>query len=376
MRKSAYAKEFLDFRRAFDRCYRRRLYREIRLPRMAAGRISVVLPVYNGARYLDEAIQSVLAQSYTRWELLIVDDGSTDESFAIAKDYANRDGRIHLIRSAHQKLPGALNTGFAEAIGEFYTWTSADNRMAPDCLEKLVRYLLRHPKTDMVYGNMQLLDADGRILRGQGWYEIPPLSGNVCLPKNTLELNTYANNTIGAAFLYRAQAAAAVGAYAPKWFTMEDYDFFMRMNAVGRIEHLPEKKPLYFYRMHEEALTAKDAELGITARRPQLMELDKQRRGQLVRPLFYHLVGEDRRDLMRFVPSRDASPVACGIAFDSAVLPEGEIKVYIADQAQELPSGFDLYLSYSEKAGCPWSSEPEVLGQFLDVYCRGNCTNK
>ena len=71
MRKSAYAKEFLQFKQAFDRCYRRRRFREIQIPGMRKGLVSVVLPVYNGERYLEEAIRSVIGQRYTDWELLV-----------------------------------------------------------------------------------------------------------------------------------------------------------------------------------------------------------------------------------------------------------------------------------------------------------------
>lgn len=373
MRKSAYAKEFLQFKQAFDRCYRRRRFREIQIPGMRKGLVSVVLPVYNGERYLEEAIRSVIGQGYTDWELLVVDDGSEDRSPEIAEKYAQKDQRIRVLAMEHKKLPAALNAGFAQAKGEYYTWTSADNRMEPDCLEQQVRFLRRHPKADMTYGNMRLLDENGQILRGKGWYEIPPLSGNVRLPKTTEELNTYANNTIGAAFLYRARIAALAGGYQEQWFTMEDYDYFMRINSIGTICHIPEKKPVYLYRMHKDSLTAQDESLGITARRPQLMALDKRRRAQLIQPVCYHQKGVDRRGVLGYIGKGKSDAVACGVSFDTDELPEGEVKVYIADQSRTLPKGFDLYLSFTEETGCLYAEEPEVIAHFMDVYCRGNC---
>lgn len=374
--KSLYAKEFLKFKLEFDRNYKKRRFREIRMPEMKKGLVSVVLPVYNGERYLKDAVLSVKAQQYENWELLIVDDGSRDRSADIARSYAESDGRIRLLIREHKRLPAALNAGFAAAKGEFYTWTSADNLMAADCLKRQVECLFRHRDVDMTYGNMRLLDENGRVLRGRGWYEIPPLSGNVCLPKNTWELNTYANNTIGAAFLYRASIAAVVGDYREEWFTMEDYDYFMRINEAGKIAHLSTKKPVYFYRMHGDSLTAKDDELGITARRPKLMAMDEERRKQLIRPICYDVRGVDRHHVMKCIDKSDDAATVCGVAFDTDELPDGKVKVYIADRCRQLPKGFDMYLSFSEDSGCPWSDDPEVLASFLDVYCRINCVKQ
>ena len=94
--------------------------------------VSIVLPVYNGARFLAEAIQSCLAQTYPHWELIVVDDCSTDDSPQIVAGFAADDARIRVIRHAHnRKLPGALNTGFDAARGEYLTWTSDDNLLPP-----------------------------------------------------------------------------------------------------------------------------------------------------------------------------------------------------------------------------------------------------
>ena len=258
-----------------------------------AGMISVVLPVFNCEKYLDEAILSVLGQTYTNLELIIVDDGSADRSGEIADSYLQADERVRVIHQRNMTLPFALNNGFSAANGEFYTWTSADNRMLPQCLELLCSELLSDRSCDMVYGNMRLIDENGDILRGRGWYEIPPLSGNVILPDSTASLNTTANNTIGAAFLYRAGAAQTLGGYSEYKFMLEDYDYFMRMNSFFSIKHLLHMRPIYEYRMHSDSLTAHDAELGITASRPRLMELDEVRREFYIKTLNIYLDGSD-----------------------------------------------------------------------------------
>lgn len=257
------------------------------------GLVSVVLPVYNGEKYLDEAICSVLSQTYPNFELIIVDDGSTDRSLEIANTYRGSDSRIKIITQKNLKLPCALNNGFKAAKGEFYTWISADNRMRPNCLEILAAELDRDRTCDMVFGNMRLIDENGGRLRDKGWYEFPPHSGNVILPSSTLSLNTVANNTIGAAFMYRRGAALTLVGYSRYKFMLEDYDYFMRMNSFFCIKHILYKKPIYEYRMHSGSLTAHDKELGITAARPKLMELDKIRREFYLKELNIFIDGKN-----------------------------------------------------------------------------------
>lgn len=241
------------------------------------GLVSVVLPVYNGERYIREAMDSVLAQTYRSWELIVVDDGSTDQSLAISKEYAEKDSRILVVHQENQKLPKALNRGFSLAKGEFFSWISADNRYLPEFLEEMVAELQRHPKADMVFGNQYLIDDAGNRITGHGWFEFPPGSGAVCFPPATPLLNKVANNTIGAAFLYRAGCDRVLGGYSPNLFLLEDYDYFMRMNSLFRIRHR-KGEPLYEYRFHPDSLTAHDEELSITASRPRLMEFDAYRR--------------------------------------------------------------------------------------------------
>lgn len=248
-----------------------------------SGLVSVVLPVYNGRPYLGEAIDSILAQTYPRWELLIIDDGSTDGSGDLAEEYAEKDPRIKVIHQENQKLPAALNRGFALAKGEFFTWISADNRMLPHGLAQMVAALSE--RGDMVFGNQYLIDEKGERICGHGWFEFPPGSGAVCFPPATPLLNRVANNTIGAAFLYRASADAVLGGYSPHLFLLEDYDYFMRMNSLFRIFHLKEEDPVYEYRFHPDSLTSHDKELGITAARPRLMAFDRLRRKAYTRPL-------------------------------------------------------------------------------------------
>lgn len=266
------------------------------------GLVSVVLPVYNGEAYLEEAIDSVLCQSRTNWELWIIDDGSTDRSGEIAEGYAKKDPRISVIHQENLKLPRALNRGFQSARGEFYTWMSADNRMLPDFIACMAGELEQSPETDMVFANQYLIDEKGDRILGHSWFELPPGSGRVCFPEITPLFNKIPNNTVGAAFMYRAGAEAVLGGYSENLFLLEDYDYFMRMNSLFKIRHVSQKEPVYEYRFHPGSLTARDEELGITAGRPRLMEWDAYRRKRYLKPVsavFFGFPPEMERMLYR-----------------------------------------------------------------------------
>src|SRR4051794_6743497 len=106
------------------------------------GLASIVLPTYNGSKYLASAIESCLAQTYRNFELILVDDCSKDATPEIIANYAARDSRVRSIRhETNQHLPGGLNTGHKAARGEFLTWTSDDNLLRPDFLAEMVGFL-------------------------------------------------------------------------------------------------------------------------------------------------------------------------------------------------------------------------------------------
>ena len=103
--------------------------------------ISIILPTYNGEKYIRESIDSILNQTYKNWELIIVNDCSTDQTPTIVDEYATKDSRIKIINNAmNLKLPKSLNIGFKEAKGEYYTWTSDDNIFKPTALEVMALF--------------------------------------------------------------------------------------------------------------------------------------------------------------------------------------------------------------------------------------------
>lgn len=244
------------------------------------GLVSVVLPVYNGEAFLAEAIESVLAQRYQGFELILVDDGSTDRTPEILARYSEHP-KVRRLLQANKKLPAALNTGFAEARGEFFTWISDDNRMHPNMLAELVGFLQSHGDVEMVYADEELIDEHGAPALHSDFckiYQSPPGSNVLHRPRDPGELNFIQNNFIGGCFLYRSWTARLVGDYSEQCFGFEDYDYWMRMNALFRIAHLGKPDILYSYRLHPQSLTAREKELRISDRARYYTSVEAERR--------------------------------------------------------------------------------------------------
>jgi len=206
-------------------------------------RVSVVLPVHNGAAYLEAALASILEQTFHDFELICVDDGSTDATPDILRRTAEADPRVRVITNRPNKgLPGALNTGFAAARGSLHTWTSDDNIARPQMLERLVAALDANPAAAIAHGHYSVIDADGRVT---GLQKVGPAS------------DLLLGNKIGAAFLYRAEVTQTLAGYDEALFGVEDYDFWLR--AARSFEFVTLDEDHYLYRRHEASLTDRRA---------------------------------------------------------------------------------------------------------------------
>jgi glycosyltransferase involved in cell wall biosynthesis len=228
----------------------------------------------------------VLRQTYRNLELILVDDGSVDETPRVLDSYRH-DPRVRIIRQTNRKLPAALNTGFAEYKGEYRTWTSDDNVMLPDMLQELVEFLEHHADVEMVYADQELIDENGEPLLQSDYcpgYQTPPGGNLICWPRDPGELNFVQNNYLGACFLYRAWAGMLVGDYSTSLFGFEDYDYWMRMNALFRVRHFGRRRSLYRYRVHRKSLSSRDTELQITQRVREFMASEAARREFFAQP--------------------------------------------------------------------------------------------
>lgn len=129
----------------------------------AAPRVSIVMPVYNVERYVAEAIDSVLAQTFHDWELLVIDDGGSDRSIDIAAEYC--DPRIRIIAQRNRGLAGARNTGIAHARGDYIALLDSDDRWLPEKLALHVIHLDAAPDVDVSYSASRFIDGAGNALR-------------------------------------------------------------------------------------------------------------------------------------------------------------------------------------------------------------------
>lgn len=201
--------------------------------------VSIILPVYNGDQYLSEAIQSIQCQTVSDFELIVVDDCSTDSSLQIAQAFAENDARIIVLTNkSNSKLPFTLNVGHRVASAEFITWTSHDNVLHPDFLE--VHLAAFSADVDVTYGDYRIINSAGH---GVG-------VSTVSAPENLA-----VDNVIGASFMYRKSVYDAIGGYAVDKFLYEDYDFWVRAFLSGsnffRIEDI-----VYSYRVHDDSLSS------------------------------------------------------------------------------------------------------------------------
>ena len=213
--------------------------------------MSIVLPVYNGEKYLNESIDSVVAQTYQNWELIIIDDCSSDSSPEIAKSYVAQDSRIYYYRNEqNMKLPKSLNRGFSLAEGDYLTWTSDDNRYLPEAIERMLFYI-RNQNIDLVYAKCKVIDDSGNFI------QYSDVSSDT-------ETGIWSWNCVGACFLYTKKVYEKIGKYDENLFLVEDYDYWLRVCSCFKAYGIDET--LYVYRTHSQNLTN-------TARRGEIAEL-------------------------------------------------------------------------------------------------------
>jgi glycosyltransferase involved in cell wall biosynthesis len=201
-----------------------------------SAKVSIVLPTYNGAKYIRKSIDSCLNQTYQNIELVIVDDGSIDETSEIIKSY--KDERIRYLR--HEKnegLPKALNTGFTNTTGEYLTWTSDDNLYVEDAIEKML-FFLKHKNCLFVYCDFYQFQDDNL------WNK------NIVVLPDVIALEK--GNRIGPCFLYARKIMEIIGDYDPVTELAEDYDYWIRVSKKFSLCHYNE--PLYYFRVHNESL--------------------------------------------------------------------------------------------------------------------------
>jgi glycosyltransferase involved in cell wall biosynthesis len=203
--------------------------------------ISVLMPVYNNADYLREAVQSILDQTYSNFEFLIIDDGSKDASPEILADFAKADDRVKVITQENQGYAQALNNAVDLARASLLARMDADDIAYPDRFAIQVAYLEEHPECVACGGRTLFIDNEGRPIREwsteQTHEEI-----------DAAHLAGHGGILVHPAAMMRRSAVIAVGKYRTEYLYAEDLDFFLRMAENGRVSNVPEL--VLQYRQH------------------------------------------------------------------------------------------------------------------------------
>jgi glycosyltransferase involved in cell wall biosynthesis len=202
--------------------------------------VSVLLPVFNSARFLSEAIRSVLAQTHSDLELIIIDDGSRDQSQEIANEFSRADPRVRVYRQENAGISAALNRALALAKGEFVARMDGDDVCLPNRLELQLEFL-RNSDLIMVGSNVRLINPNGMSL-----VEIERSS-------NHEEIESQLLSGDGSAIIHptmfcRRNDLESIGGYRQSLRWMEDLDLFLRLARIGRLGNM--NQVLLLYRQH------------------------------------------------------------------------------------------------------------------------------
>jgi glycosyltransferase involved in cell wall biosynthesis len=207
-------------------------------------KVSVVMSVYNGERHLRQAVDSILCQTFTDFEFIIVDDGSTDRTPEILANYA--DERLVVIRQPHAGLSSALNRGIQIASAPYIARMDADDIALPERLEQQLAYLEAHPEVGLLGSWVYLINEQGEII------------GQLSFPTDSNEIRRrmiVRNLLIHPTVMMRRELVIKAGLYDKDCRYVEDYDLWFRMLSLCLIANLP--IPLLKYRISETATTAK-----------------------------------------------------------------------------------------------------------------------
>lgn len=211
-----------------------------------ANRVSCIIPVYNCSAYLKEALESVLTQSYSDIEVIVIDDGSSDRSFEIASSYPDR--RVRTIQQANGGPSSARNTGFRHSTGEFIWYLDADDVLVNGSVERLVVELKESVESAFAVGAWRNIDEEGRVIS-----EVNHFRATASLDE------TYTSMLLRTPFppsaaLFRASVVAASGGWDETLWCAEDRDFYLRV-LEANFKFKSTDSDVFRYRIHESNAT-------------------------------------------------------------------------------------------------------------------------
>jgi glycosyltransferase involved in cell wall biosynthesis len=236
---------------------------------MSEPRVSVVMPLYNAARHLPQSLDSVLAQTFTDFEIIAVDDGSSDRTLKILREYEARDPRLRVLSRPNTGIVGALNDGLSMARPPLIARMDGDDVCLPTRFERQVAYMDEHPECVLLGSQVLLIDDDGSPIcphpqtryahgeiddahLGTGWPVVHP------------------------SIMLRKAAVERVGRYREQYKWLEDLDLFLRLAEIGKLANL--RETLLHYRLHLASVCHTQTDVQAKLRR-QMREETYRRRG-------------------------------------------------------------------------------------------------
>ncbi len=212
---------------------------------VSAASIDILLTVYNGERFIAQTLDSVLAQTFTDWRLIVVDDLSADRTAEIVASYVERDPRILLVKGEHKGIAAAANIGLMHVTAPLVARLDGDDIALPERLQVQFDYLQQHPDVLAVGSDVMLIDEHNKPLRRRkaptGWEnirEILKTRNCMCHPSATI----------------RTEALRRIGGYRDKFKNSLDYDLWLRISEIGKIENI--SQDLLLYRRHASQVSA------------------------------------------------------------------------------------------------------------------------
>jgi GT2 family glycosyltransferase len=214
--------------------------------------VSVVMPAFNAAGYVDTAITSVLRQTLRNLELLVVDDGSSDETAAVVARRVTEDRRVYLFRQANAGPGPARNTGFQAGRGRFFAFLDSDDAWTPTFLERQVALLESRPDVDVVFGNAW---CRGGPRDGQ------PARPTVPDPRRLRLTDLLADDSLHFIMaVFRREVVDRVHGFDPRFLTNEEYEMWLRAGLAGcTFARNPE--PLGWYTCRPDSLSSSDVRM-------------------------------------------------------------------------------------------------------------------
>lgn len=273
--------------------------------------ISIIIPAYNVENFLEATLESVLAQTVGDWEVVVVNDGSSDQTGTVAEAFARRDKRITVVHQTNSGIAAARNRGFSESRAdyEYCLFLDSDDLLEPDALAILLQALRENPKAIGAHGILRYINSEGqpmtvngstiaprrrRGIRGR-WAKIWPVS-----EPTTFAVLAYANCIPTCALMLRRAGIEAVGNFDQNAAPCDDWDMWLRLSRLGDISFV--NRVIYLYRMHEGNISKRrqlmyDRQLYIRKKMYQMADLDRVEKHNILWGHRYHELHRARINL-------------------------------------------------------------------------------